>query len=111
MTRKKIVNDPWMPTSVEDTPRRIRISGVLSKEDVRAIWCCWNGNANEHQQKLAMHAIIYGIARMSDSTYHRGPDGDRDSAFAEGMRHVGSQVQKFCDLGNEYFVDRTKPKT
>lgn len=107
---KRTTNDPWHPTKVEDTPRRVRVSGLLSKEDVRAIKNCWDGTASEYEQRLALQAIIYGIARVADSTYHRGEDGARDSAFHEGMRHVGKEVQKFAELGNVYLTDKTKPE-
>ncbi len=111
MTKERRTNEPWLPTKVEDATPRIRISGVISREDVRAISNCYQGKASEYEQRLAMHAIMYSIARMSDRTYHRGPNGATDSAFSEGMRKVGQEVQKFCELSSMYLKsDNDKPE-
>lgn len=57
----------------------------------RAIQAVWDGVADEHQQKLAMETIVAGVCRYYDLSYRPCP---RDTAFAEGMRHVGAQLVK-----------------
>lgn len=104
---------PWMPVAVSDTPLKYRTPGVISKQDIRAIKNCWAGDASPHEQRLALQAILYSVARLGDMTYY--PDsmgGERDSAFAQGMRHVGLQVQKVAEVGNIYLQgDNDKPET
>lgn len=107
----KAPREPWKPSVVDGEAHRIRTAGLLSKSDVRAIKNCWNGVATEHEQRTALEAIMYSIARADDTTYY--PDamgGERDSTFAQGMRHVGLQVRKFAELGNMYLHD-DEPKT
>lgn len=103
---------PWKPVVVCDTPPQYRAPGLISKQDIRAIKNCWAGVASEHEQRIALQAIMYSLARLGDSTYY--PDsmgGERDSAFAQGMRHVGLQIQKFAEVGNIYLQDEKKTET
>lgn len=102
----KAPREPWKPVAVADTPPKVRVSGMVSKQDIRAIKNCWAGVATEHEQRLAIEAIMYSIARAGDQTYRPdGAGGVRDSDFASGMRHVGLQVQKFAEAGNVYLVN------
>lgn len=109
----KAPKHPWQPVAVVDTPQKFRTPGVVSKQDIRAIKNCWAGEANEFEQRLAIQAILYSFARLGDMTYY--PDsmgGERDSAFASGMRHVGLQIQKIAEVGNIYLEnDNDKPET
>ena len=103
MTLKKLHREPWKPVVVQDSPPQYRVPGLISKQDVRAIKNCWNGVATEFEQRIALQAIMYSIARGGDATYY--PDsmgGDRDSTFAQGMRHVSLQIQKLAEVGNIY---------
>lgn len=104
--------EPWKPAVVGGEAYKVRTAGLLSKADVRAIKNCWNGVANEHEQRVALEAIIYSLARTSDLTYY--PDsmgGERDSSFASGMRHVGMQTLKIAELGNVYLTDSKKTES
>lgn len=109
---KKPHKEPWKPVVVAEEVVQYRTAGLVSKQDVRAIKNCWAGKATEYEQRIALEALIYSIARASDTTYY--PDsmgGERDSAFAQGMRHVGMQVLKLADLGNIYLEDnKQKPE-
>lgn len=62
------------------------------------------GEANAQQQQRFFHALIHDICRTYDLSYRPGGlEGDRDTAFAEGMRWVGSQLVKMTKttIGDE----------
>lgn len=54
------------------------------------------GVANEGQQKLFFDYLLFASkwGKYSDISYRPGPDGDRETAFAEGRRFVGQQISK-----------------
>jgi hypothetical protein len=56
------------------------------------------GNANEGQQKRALDWIITKACGTYDMSFRAGPDGDRETSFAEGKRHVGNQIIKLMKL-------------
>jgi hypothetical protein len=66
---------------------------ALTAEEINAIKATWDGRASEYQQRLAMQAIIHRIAEKDRQSYFTGPSGDRDTAFAEGRRFVGLQLE------------------
>lgn len=67
--------------------------------DIYAIRALAAGNANESQQKRALDWIIHRAAGTYDLSYRPGgPEGDRETVFAEGRRFVGSQIVKLTKL-------------
>jgi len=64
---------------------------------VYAVRALSEGKANEGQQKLAWEWIMYLTGageRWQDMSYRVGPDGARETDFAEGKRFVGLQIRK-----------------
>ena len=55
--------------------------------DAYAIQALAKGTATEEQQQRALRCIIEEIAGTYDMSYD--PESDRQTAFAEGRRHVG----------------------
>lgn len=51
-----------------------------------------NGTASPEQQQRALKWIIESACGTYDMTFR--PEGDRDTAFAEGRRFVGLQIVK-----------------
>ena len=102
MTKQKpTLRRPSEPVSVVDDPVRVRVVGQLSISDVRAIANCRKGIANPEQQKQAIDAIVYSIARLPDNGFYLdGEDGRRESDFCQGMRHVGSQILHHSDFAD-----------
>ena len=58
-----------------------------------AIKALSEGVASPGQQQYALNYIIYELAEFNQMSYRPGPDGERDSAFAEGKRMVGHQIR------------------
>jgi hypothetical protein len=71
--------EPWHPAPYIDA-------------DSYAIKALATGTANEGQQKRALDWIINTLCATYDLSYR--PGSDRDTAFAEGKRHVGLQIVK-----------------
>ncbi len=61
-----------------------------------AIQAVAEGRATEHQQQVALKTIVEDICGYYDLSYD--PDSDRDTAFAEGKRHVAAQIVKLTRL-------------
>ena len=76
---------PWVPPV---TPAHITlaIKGVAT------------GTANENQQRAAMKWIVEELCRTYDLSYR--PGSDRDTAFAEGKRFVGTTLVGEINLNN-----------
>src|SRR4051812_7230668 len=71
---------PWKPAPYEPA-------------DAAAIQALQAGAATPAQQKRALAWIIRECCRTYDLSFRPGgPDGDRDTAFAEGRRAVGLQL-------------------
>lgn len=82
----KPVPGPWLPVSYD-------------KPVVMALKALQAGNASEGQQQLALRFIIERLCGTYDLPYRPGgPEGDRDTAFACGMQHVGKQIVKLLNL-------------
>lgn len=75
--------EPWKPAEWDP-------------EDGHAIQAVMYGRASEAQQKRAMTFIVHNICGTYDLSFR--PGSDRDTAFAEGKRHVGLQLVKFANL-------------
>lgn len=83
MAKEKEKSKPWYPPAWE-------------KHHAMAIKCLAEGNANEHQQKIAFNWILYDLCGTYDLSYR--PDSQRDSDFAEGKRFVGLQLVKLLKI-------------
>lgn len=77
--------EPWKPSGYDDM-------------DVAAFKALAAGVANEGQQKRALDWIIRKAAHAYDLSYRPGPNGDRDTAFAEGARNVGLEIVKLINM-------------
>lgn len=66
--------------------------------DAGAIQALLRGDAMPHQQQRALQFIIENLSGYYDLSFRPGADGDRATAFAEGMRHVGAQIVKLSRL-------------
>lgn len=70
-----------------------------TKADVLAIRALQSGTANEVQQQRALDLIIRGLAGTYELSFRSDADGgDRDTAFAEGRRHVGLALVKMLHM-------------
>lgn len=76
---------PWMPPPYE-------------LHHVTAFKALSLGQANPDQQRQALDWLIRDACKTYDLSYRPGPDGDRETAMAEGRRHVGLQVVKMINL-------------
>lgn len=81
-TERQALEDhrPWKPPKYED-------------QDVFAIQALAAGTATIEQQKRALTYIVEKVCATYDMSYRPGgPDGDRDTTFAEGRRFVGNHI-------------------
>lgn len=67
--------------------------------DVTAIQALERGDASPDLQRRALAFIVNDLACTYDLSYR--PKSDRDTAFAEGKRHVGLQLVKLLKLNVE----------
>ena len=54
------------------------------------------GIPNDHQCRIFLKWLIEDVSGLYDLSYR--PDSERDTAFAEGKRHVASQVVKLMKI-------------
>jgi hypothetical protein len=66
-------------------------------EDAGAIRAFFRGEAEKHQQ-LRVIEILKTISGAYDLSYRPGPEGQRDTDFAEGKRFVWLQFLKATKL-------------
>lgn len=66
--------------------------------DAGAFRAVAKGEANPDQQKRMMDFLIKELCRTYDVSFCPGPDGDRETAMAEGRRFVGLQVVKLLNV-------------
>ena len=78
---------PWLPISYDG-----------KKADVAALQAMRRGEANADQQVRALEFILETICDRNGMSFRPGPDGDRETAFAEGRRFVGNQIVKLTKL-------------
>lgn len=76
-------SEPWLPA-----PYKLPDVGALQALD--------RGDAEADQQRRALTFIIETICKTYDLSYR--PDSERDTAFAEGKRYVGTQIVKLLKL-------------
>ena len=86
---------PWLPRDYE-------------RADVVAFQALASGTADASQQKRALKWLIETGCMTYEMTYFPGPDGPRNSDFAQGMRSVGLQVVKLLKL-NPGLVKASNP--
>ena len=79
------VNAPWLPPKYE-----------LS--DATAIQALASGTADANQQKVALKWIIENCSSTYQPSYRDGPDGERNTIFAEGRRYVGLHIVTILKL-------------
>ena len=72
---------PWRPSDWEPA-------------DASALQALVRGDCPVHLQQRAMNFIVHKLCGTYDLSYRSGPDGERDTAFAEGKRWVGLQIVK-----------------
>lgn len=90
---KKIVHaEPWKPPAYEDA-------------DAHAVKALRDGSATPDQQKRALAYIVNVLAGTYDMSYR--PLSDRDTAFAEGKRFVGTQIVKFLNVDFRLIKQKT----
>jgi len=80
---KEKTSAPWIPAD-------------YTIAEAAAIQALLEGVAEEHQQQLALKWIIETLCGTYDMSFH--PEGDRETAFAEGKRFAGSQIVKLTRL-------------
>lgn len=76
--------------------------------DATAFQALAAGTASPEQQRRAITWLV-ACAGTYDMSYRPGPQGERDSVFAEGKRHVGLQVVKLTRL-NVGALRRSEPR-
>lgn len=70
---------PWMPSKWEPA-------------DASAFKALVRGDCPANLQQRALNFIIHDLCGTYDLSYR--PNSERDTAFAEGKRHVGLQIVK-----------------
>ena len=87
-TVKQTMEDhaPWKPTPWEPA-------------DASALQALMRGDCPPNLQQRAMRFIMWELCGLRDLTYRAGgPEGDRDTSFAEGKRFVGLQIAKLLEV-------------
>jgi len=86
---------PWMPVK-------------YVKADVAALQAMRRGEANADQQVRALEYILETICDRNGMSFRPGPDGARETDFAEGRRFVGNQIVKLVNLPLSKIKDEPK---
>lgn len=86
---------PWMPVPYD-------------LADAAAWQAISLGTADKDQQIRALRWLI-GACGTYDLSYRPGPNGDRETAMAEGRRFIGLQVVKLVNLDLAR-LRRTEPR-
>jgi len=78
----------------------------LSKEEVQALKSLYRGDAQTHQQRLALQVIINKFGRMSQPAFVPGDPGQ--SAFLAGRQFVALQITDCINrpLGQLVYADQ-----
>jgi hypothetical protein len=76
------------------------------KADCTALIALSAGTANEFQQKRILNLIVNRLCETYGLSYRPGgSEGDRDTAFAEGKRFVGTQIVKLINSNPDMFKE------
>lgn len=78
-------NAPWLPVPYD-------------LADAGSLQALGRGDASPDAQQRALRWIIEKAAGTYEPSYRPGGEGERDTAFAEGRRHVGLQIVKLLKL-------------
>lgn len=70
---------PWVPPK-------------WKKPDVAALQALLRGEATPDQQIRAINYIVVALCGVNEMSFRAGPDGERETAFAEGRRFVGHRI-------------------
>ena len=83
MPEKRKPRDPaWLPVE-------------YTSETVVALQALARGEADAGMQQRALAWIVYAASGMNELSFRSdGEGGERETAFAEGRRFVGMQIQK-----------------
>lgn len=84
---------PWEPYAFEPA-------------DASAVQAMARGEASADQQQRFLNLLINGLCATYDLSFR--PEGDRDTVFAEGKRHVGLQLVKLSRISVTELVRREK---
>lgn len=76
----------WMPSTYEVS-------------DIYALQALFSGTADPAQQRRALDWVINTAAETYELSFRSNDaGGDRETAFAEGKRHVGMQIVKMINM-------------
>lgn len=78
-------SSPWLPAEYEIA-------------DAAALQALERGEANDEQQRRALKWIIERACGTYDMSFRPGPDGSRNTDFAEGKRYVGLTLVKMLKI-------------
>ena len=76
---------PWVPPKWE-------------KPDAASLQAVLRGEATSDQQIRAINFIVVTLCGVNEMSFRSGPEGDRETAFAEGRRFVGAQITKMTKI-------------
>ena len=68
------------------------------KADAAALQAMRRGEATPDQQLRALEYIVETICDRNGMSFRPGPEGARDTDFAEGRRFVGNQIVKLTNM-------------
>jgi hypothetical protein len=85
-------NAPWKPAN-------------YSEEIAGAIQALYRGDAQSHQQKMALVWIIQEAAGTFEHHYF---PSERDTTFALGKAHVGQSILKMLNIDIEALIKRRR---
>ena len=74
---------------------------AADKVVVLALKALHSGTAADWEQKLALAWIVTRAADADGQSYRPGADGDRETAFAEGRRFVGTHIRRLVNMPSE----------
>lgn len=78
-------NAPWKPPKWE-------------VEEAGAVQALMRGQAEPHQQKMALQFIVEKLAGTYEMHFYGGEDGERNTSFALGRAFVGQQLVKLTKI-------------
>lgn len=81
MPKPKLPPNPWESLNLDSEKGRFFAHAMKAMA---------TGEATEHQQAEGIKILIEQVCRTYDLSYR--PASTHDTAFAEGMRHVGTQL-------------------
>ena len=80
-------------------------------EDLGALRALAKGEAMPHQQLRVLKFIVEGLAATYQQSYRPGGlEGDRETAFAEGRRFVGTQIVGLLTIDPNTVIERERDR-